>query len=81
MGKMLPYTKYKEQQCHHFYHCRHLQIHLVIIGVERNRKQETGSFQELPELVVQEHCIQDIPIKHQQSRILVKQQDLAQPLI
>ena len=34
----------------------------------------------LNQLFQENVCIQDIPIKHQESRILVKQQDLAQPL-
>ena len=55
------------------FYCHNISNVSSEIGVERNRNQETGSFQELLEFVISGNIsIQDIPIKHQESRILVK---------
>ena len=51
--------------------------HRLEIEVEQNRNQEFF----LNQLFQENLCIQDLPIKHQESRILVKCQDLAQPLV
>ena len=50
-------------------------------GLSRTGNKKPVHFKNFLHQLFQENvCIQDIPIKHQESRILVKRQDLAQPL-